>query len=353
LKSDGDFFSVETPAAGQFAALASIPIGSQLRVSGICLLEADEGGHIVGVQIMPLDAASIRILQRPGWWTPRRLFIALGILLTMLLAGTVWVVTILRKNSLLNLSIAEKIKAQDGLQKAHDELETRVQERTRDWKVEMSARKKAEIILSERTRLAQELHDTLLQGFTGIGLKMEAFCSNLPPELAASKEQMQKILKQSDEYLDEARRSIWQLRSPYLEVTRNFPEALKKASQRALEGTDIRLQFAAIGDSCGPNPVIEDNLLRICEEAVTNAVKHAGPSNIEVTLECNPTELRLRVRDNGRGFNPNSQNGSKNGHFGLVGLHERTKTIAGNLLLNSQPGKGTEVLVTVGRPSKS
>jgi signal transduction histidine kinase len=347
LKDDRYFFSVETPAVGQFAELATVPLGSTLQVSGICLLQADDGGHIVGVQIMPLDASSIRILQRPGWWTSRHLLVALGILLAVLLAGTIWVVTILRKNTLLNLSITERIQAQDELQKAHDELETRVRERTREWKVEMSARKKTEIILSERTRLAQELHDTLLQGFTGIGLKMEAFCNHLPPDLVASKQQMQKILKQSDEYLDEARRSIWQLRSASLEVNGNFPEALRKASQRALEGTDIRLQFAAIGDYFEPGQVVEDNLLRICEEALTNAVKHADPSEIEVTLECNPQELRLRIRDNGCGFDPDKPNGSKNGHFGIVGLHERTKTIAGNLLLNSRPGQGTEVLVTI------
>ncbi len=231
FKSDGNFFSVETPAAGQFAGLAAIPIGSTLRVSGICLLDADEGGHIVGVRVVPLSAASIQVLQRPGWWSPERLLVAVAILLAILLAGTVWGVTILRKNALLNLSIAEKIKAQNQLQEANDELETRVQERTRKWKVEMSARKRAEIILSERTRLAQELHDTLLQGFTGIGLKMEAFCNNLPQDLVASKAQMQKILKQSDEYLDEARRSIWQLRSSSVETAGNFPEALRKVTQ--------------------------------------------------------------------------------------------------------------------------
>lgn len=354
LKSDRNFFFVETPVAGQFAGLASIPIGSTLRVSGICLLEADDGGHIVGVQIVPLSAASIQVLQQAGWWTPKRLLVALGILLAILLAGAVWGITIVRKNTLLNLSVAEKIKAQEALQKANDQLETRVEERTREWKVELSARKKAEIILSERTRLAQELHDTLLQGFTGIGLKMEAFCNNLPADLVASKDQMQKILKQSDEYLDEARRSIWQLRSPSAETTGNFPEALRKVSKRALEGTDIRLQFSTIGDCSDPDEVIEDNLLRICEEAVTNAVKHAAPSDIEVTLECNSnsTELRLRIRDNGCGFDPENLNGSKNGHFGLVGLQERTKAIAGNLLLNSSPGKGTEVLVAVRRPSQ-
>jgi signal transduction histidine kinase len=353
LKSDRYFFSVETPVAGQFAGLTSIPLGSTLQVSGICLLEADEGGHIVGVQIVPLNASNLHILQRPDWWTPRRLLVALGVLLAILLAGTIWAVTILRKNALLNLSIAEKIKVQDELQKAHDQLETRVQERTREWKVEMSARKKTEIILSERTRLAQELHDTLLQGFTGIGLKMEAFCNNLPSHLVTSKEQIQKILKQSDEYLDEARRSIWQLRSSSLEATGNFPEALRKVSERALEGTDIRLQFMTIGDCCEPSHAVEDNLLRICEEAVTNAVEHGAPTEIEVTLERNSTELRLRVRDNGCGFDPNKPNGSKNGHFGLIGLHERAKIITGNLSLNSSPGKGTEVLVTIYWPPQS
>src|SRR5262249_26501581 len=192
----------------------------------------------------------VAILERPGWWTSQRLFIALGILLAILLAGTLWTVTILRKNALLKTSIAEKIRAQNELQKAHDELETRVEERTREWKVEMSARKKTEIILSERTRLAQELHDTLLQGFTGIGLKMEALCKNLPPELMVPKQQMQNVLKQSDEYIDEARRAIWQLRSSSLETARHFSEALRKVSQRALEGTGIRLQFATNGDRC-------------------------------------------------------------------------------------------------------
>ena len=353
LKSDRYFFCIETPAAGQFAGVASIPIGSTLQVSGVCLLEADEKGHIRSVQIMPSDASSIQILQRPGWWTPRRLLIVLGILLAMLLAGTVWVATILRKNALLKMSIAEKIKAQDELQKANDLLETRVQERTRELKVEISARKQAEIILSERTRLAQELHDTLLQGFTGIGLKMEAFCNNLPSSLDISKQQMQKILKQSDEYLDEARRSIWQLRSPSLEVTENFPEALRKVSARAIEGTDIQLRFATVGDCWEPSQLVEDNFLRICEEAITNAVKHADPSEIEVTLECSAAELRLRIRDNGCGFDPNSLNGSKNGHFGLIGIRERTESMGGNLLLNSWLGKGTEVLVTVHWPTDS
>ena len=357
LKNDRYFFTVETPSIGPFATLASIPIGSTLQVSGICLLRAGDEGKIETIQVVPIDAASIHILQKPSWWTPRRLLIALGILLVVSLAGIAWMLMIHQKNSALKLSIAEKIKAQEELQKAHDQLETRVEERTNEWKFEMSARKEAEIqykaILSERTRLAQELHDTLLQGFTGVGLKLDAVTSSLPPSLAATKEQIQKILKQSDEYLSEARRSVWQLRSPSLQTSENFPEALKKVSERALQSTRISLRFTTYGTESRLEQGIEDNFLRICEEAVTNAVKHANPSEVEVALEYLPKELRLRIRDNGYGFDPNGPASTKDGHFGLLGIRERTKRLAGNLSLNSRPGKGTEILVVVSTPSES
>jgi signal transduction histidine kinase len=285
------------------------------------------------------------------------LLAALGILLIVSLVGIAWTLMIHRKNAILKLSIAETIKAQEELQKAHDELETRVEERTREWKFETGARKEAEIqykaILSERTRLAQELHDTLLQGFTGVGLKLDAVTSNLPPSLAATKEQIQKILKQSDEYLSEARRAVWQLRSPSLQAPEDFSEALKKVSERALQGTSISLRFTTCGTESKLEPGIEDDFLRICEEAVTNAVRHANPTEVEVMLEYSANELRLRVRDNGRGFDPNGSDSAKDGHFGLIGIRERTKRLAGNLSLNSQPGQGTEILVIVSSPPKS
>jgi len=256
-----------------------------------------------------------------------------------------------RKNSALKLSIAEKIEAQEELQKAHDQLESRVEERTKEWKFEMSARQEAEVqfnaIVAERTRLAQELHDTLLQGFTGIGLKLDALTTGLPASLAPTKGQLQKILEQSDEYLVEARRAVWELRSPSLEKHRDFAEALKKVSQRALQGTNIQLHLTTNGAAFKPAQGIEDNFLRICEEAVTNAVKHPCPRQVEVNLEYTPQELRLRIRDNGCGFDPRGPNGTKEGHFGLVGIQERAKSVGGNASLHSEPGQGTEILVTV------
>ncbi len=176
LQCSNYLVSVTAPASKKFAGLAGIPIGSTLEVSGLCLLQVKGTPNTVqrvnleAVQILLPDMASIRILQRPSWWTAQRLLTGLGILLAISIVGALWILMILRKNSELKSSIAEKIKAQDELQKAHYQLESRVEERTKELKFQMGARKEAEVrfdaIVAERTRIAQELHDTLLQGLT-------------------------------------------------------------------------------------------------------------------------------------------------------------------------------------------
>jgi len=357
LQCSNYLVSVTAPATKTFAGLAGIPIGSTLEVSGLCLLQVKgtfnivQGVNLEAVQLLLPDIASIRILKRPSWWTPQRLLMGLGIVLGVSLVGGIWTLMILRKNSALTLSVAEKIKAQGELQTAHDMLESRDEERTRELKFEMSAREEAEVrvkaISDERTRIAQELHDTLLQGFTSVGLKLDTLITGLPASLDTTKQQFEKILNQSDEYLVEARRAVWELRSPSLDKIGDFPNALKKVSEQALQGTSIQLHFATSGTATKPAPAVEDNLLRICEEAVVNAVKHAYPTLVEIDLNFSPAELRLRIRDDGCGFNPNGPDASKNGHFGLVGIRERVKSIAGNLSLKSQPGRSTEIMVTV------
>ena len=122
---------------------------------------------------------------------------------------------------------------------------------------------------------------------------------------------------------------------------------MQKVSKRAVQGTRIQLLFTNEGTARKLTEAIEDNLLRICEEAVTNAVKHARPTQVEVNLEYMPEELRLRIRDDGCGFDQQGLDHIKNGHLGLVGIRERTKTLGGKLSLRSQPGMGTEVLVSV------
>jgi len=146
----------------------------------------------------------------------------------------------------------------------------------------------------------------------------------------------------------EARRSVWKLRSTALESSNNFQDALAKVSERALANSGIQLSFSRQGKERKLQNVVEENLLRICEESVANAAKHAGPTRVEVTLEFNRADVQLRIRDDGSGFDASS---SKEGHFGLVGMRERVKSMNGRFSLKSQPGAGTEIAVTI--PTKS
>jgi signal transduction histidine kinase len=337
LQNGTYFFSAKAPATRQFAGLASIPLGSTLEVSGICVLQPDEHGKMETAQVLLPATSNIRILKRPGWWTPRRLLIGLGSVLAVSLVGMAFTLTILRKNS--------------ALKSAHDLLESRVEERTKELKFEMDARNEAEVqmkaTIAERRRIAQELHDTLLQGFTGIGLRLDTLASNLPPALSTTKEQLQKMLDQSDEYLSEARRAVWELRSPSLEKVGDFSKALEKVSKRALADTAIPLALSVQGAERKLKSTLEDNLARICEEAVANAVKHARPTRVEVTLQFDPESVRLRIRDNGCGFALETLEASKHGHFGLLGMMERVKAQSGTLSIDSAPGKGTTLLVTI------
>jgi signal transduction histidine kinase len=318
LQNGAYFFSVQAPGTRQFAQLASIPIGSTLEVAGICMLQPDEQGKMESARLLLLDPASIRILQRPNWWTPERTRLWFGIFVAVSLLGA------------------------GALYGLH---------RIRLARISARMNLLVEIQSKERKRIAQELHDTLLQGFTGIGLKLDAVTHGLPPSLTATKEQLQNLLEQSDEYLVETRRAVWKLRSPSLEELNDLSEALKKVSGRAIQGNGIRLSFRTSGAARKLPEAVEDNLLRICEEGVANAARHARPTKVEVVLEYTSNELRLRVRDDGCGFDPPALASAKDGHFGLVGIRDRAKSMGGSLSLTSHPGQGTELDVTVPLPA--
>src|SRR5262245_6722732 len=199
----------------------------------------------------------------------------------------------------------------------------------------------------ERKRIAQELHDTLLQGFTGIALKLDALTTSLPPALSKTKQQLLQALEQMDHYLGETRRSIWNLRSPTLQSTPDLSKALVEACERALAGSAITLNFSMQGVLRKIDDVLEHHLLRICEEALANVVKHAQATRVEVGLDFTAQEVQLQIRDDGRGFEPKSWGGAKRDHFGLLGIKERVASLCGVLSVDSAPGIGTRLLVTI------
>jgi len=199
----------------------------------------------------------------------------------------------------------------------------------------------------ERKRIAQELHDTLLQGFTAIALKLDALTTSLPPALSETKQQLLQALEQMDHYLGETRRSIWNLRSPTLQSTENLCEALREASERTLASTAITLIFSVQGAPRKIDNVLEHHLLRVCEEALANVVKHADATRVEVVLDFTSKEVQLQILDNGCGFEPASREVSKRGHFGLLGIKERVASVFGILSIDSAPGGGARLLVTI------
>jgi len=361
LQSSNFMFTAEGPATGDNSGLAALPLGSTLELTGICMLRIKQGGTLesgdVGtmesLQLLLPSVGGVRLLKKPSWLTPGRLLLGLALLSVVLLLAISWIVTVSRKNVSLKTLVGDKMKAQEELQKAHDLLDERVRERTAQLKFEMDARKEAEIrfkaTLAERTRLAQELHDTLEQSLTGIGLQLDtaaklteqrAIGANRPLEMARN------LMSRSQL---ELRRSIWDLRSRELEQF-DFPDALQASAREILEEAQVGMDFAILGEPRRLSEIVEENLLRIGREAITNVVKHAGATTVTLRLDYSRNGMAIRIVDDGRGFSPEHCPGSSEGHFGLTGMRERAKRIGGELRLHSGPGKGTTIEVYIPIP---
>jgi len=350
LQNSNLVFSAEVAPGDGFAGLEDIPIGSTLDVSGICLLQLGEEGRAEAFQMLVPGANHVRIRHKPDWWTPKRLLTGLAVLFTIFLVAMIWSVMILRKNSALRASIAEKAIAQQELQKAHDLLEWRVEERTKQLKFEMTARKEAEVqfkaTLQERTRLAQELHDTLEQSLTGIGLQLDTAGRLSGKEQGRSTHHLELARSLMTQSQLELRRSIWDLRSRELEQF-DLCSALTASGRQMFDGTGIQFSVTTEGPVRPLSEVVEENLLRIGQEALTNVIKHSGAKTVTIELKFSSQSVIFRIKDDGKGFTPGNSVGSNEGHFGLVGMEERTKRLDGKLSIESTPGAGTCVQVEI------
>jgi signal transduction histidine kinase/ligand-binding sensor domain-containing protein len=207
-------------------------------------------------------------------------------------------------------------------------------------------RQRFALVLEERGRLAREIHDTLAQGFVGISSQLDAVALTLNGHVDMARKHLELARKMVRHSLTEARRSVMDLRASALEG-HDLPSALSEAAHQWTAGSPVQVHVDVEGDS-GPLPEeTEQHLLRIAQEAVTNAVKHARASQVNIHLEMANRKLSLRVADNGRGFEQDEAFSELGGHFGLLGMRERAERLGGELRLHSEPGHGTEVAVTV------
>jgi ligand-binding sensor domain-containing protein/signal transduction histidine kinase len=209
-------------------------------------------------------------------------------------------------------------------------------------------RRQMRAVLAERTRIARELHDTLMQGFSGVTMEMQALSARIPasPERGT----LDEIIRDAGVCLREARHSLMGLRTPRSEHS-SLATDIAQAARQMADPRDIRLKLRLNETPRSLAPDVQYNLLRIAQEAVSNAVRHSRAASIEVALDCTPRELSLSVKDDGVGLATPDGRSEHAGHFGIVGMRERASDIGARFELASQPGQGTTVSVVLPRPA--
>ena len=205
--------------------------------------------------------------------------------------------------------------------------------------------------VSERTRIARELHDTLLQSFQGVLLKFSAVTYQLPDRPEEARQTLEKVIDQARQAVIEGRDAVQGLRSSTV-ATNDLARAISTFGEELAAGhsgqnrPEFRVQVE--GTSRDLAPLVWDEVHRIASEAVRNAFRHAEAERIEVDVHYDKRRLRLRVRDDGKGIDPRVLvEGGLPGHHGLPGLHERAGLVGGKLAIWSEVDSGTEIELSI------
>jgi PAS domain S-box-containing protein len=211
----------------------------------------------------------------------------------------------------------------------------------------LSAESRESAVIEERNRMARDIHDTLAQGFTGVIMQLEAAKgATVQGNLAEAANRIERANDLARSSLGEARRSVRALRPRSLRAGKLFL-ALDDLLKRMAEGTNLNAEFQAEGDEGSIPPDYEEGLLRITQEALTNAVKHANARNFKATLRIGADKIQLLLVDDGRGFDPQKEHDG----FGLIGMKERVDRMGGEFMIRTKQSVGTEILVVLKQQS--
>ncbi len=330
LQRDGVTFVAAWLPGGAAGSLRLLVPGSRVRLTAICLNRRLES-RWPAFELRPIDPlvasrdaafrllvgspGELTVLRAPSWWTPGRIWTLAGVVVALALAVLGW-----------NVSLHRQVAAQTEI------IRTQV------------AR---EAVHEDRTRIARELHDTLEQELTGIAVQLDAASDRLadsPATAATALDAARALLRHTR---TEARRSVWDLRAALLEEG-DLGTALQAVAAQLPGGPEIRVTVEGTARRL-PAPV-ENNLLRIGTEAMTNAVKHASARLVAVRLGFAADAVILEVRDDGCGFDASRSTELAAGHFGWLGIRERAERLGAQLTIDSRPGAGTRVNVRVPVP---
>jgi len=218
--------------------------------------------------------------------------------------------------------------------------------------VDITDRKRAEELdarVNERTRIARELHDTLLQSFHGLLLRFQTASSLLPSRPEEARDMLEKAIDAASQAIIEGRDAVQALRSSTAEIN-DLAAAIKRFGEEftARQSGSPAFRVDVEGKPRSLRPARQEEVHRIAAEALGNAFRHAQARNIEVEIRYEERQFRLRIRDDGKGIDPEVLSaGRREGHFGLHGMKERAQIADGKLEIWSRDGSGTEIDLTI------
>lgn len=293
-----------------------------VRVTGVCSVEMGDWESFAayrkptGFSLLVQNSDAIELLRSAPWWNLTRVVWLLGAV-AALLCGVVAVVWWITKSRLRETT------------------------RTRD-----AAQAQFVAILTERTRIAREIHDTLAQGFAGISVQLEVLSDRMHDASGSLRRHLDLARDLVRSSLDEARRSVWNLRAQALEEA-SLQEALRRLGKQLTDGSNTGFELSVEGPSRALPIDVENNLLRIGQEAITNAVRHARATKIYLSLSYLADRVCLIVIDDGKGFDPNSVGPSARGGFGLPGIRERADAMHASLDIVPEKAGGSRLELSV------
>jgi signal transduction histidine kinase len=314
LEAEDTLFHARLPRS----ALA-VRNGSVVRLRGICRVQEFAfapntfSAEPRAMELLLRSPADIAVESAPAWWTTRRLGIAVGVLLAVSLVTLGWIALLRR--------------------------------RVADQAAVICAKVQREAALEERHRLAREMHDTLAQSFSGLAFQLDAVAGRLPAEADQARSALDTARQIARHGQEGFRRSLMNLRAQELERG-SLTEALPEIARQITAGTGIELRCQMSAATGRLPEAVETNLLRIGQECIANAVRHARPTTIELALEPFAGAVRLRISDDGVGFDPRQLDADGNGHFGWCSIRERAEQIGATVNLESSRDHGTAVTVT-------
>jgi signal transduction histidine kinase len=313
LQQDSGVFEAMLEPREMGASLASLRVNSELRITGICLVR---NGGLWSIpqsfRVLLRTPQDITVLKKASWWNPRNALWLLAIMAAVLFLVLTGMIVLGRRVREQMLVIRQKL--QHGA------------------------------VLEERNRIARELHDTLEQELAAITIQLDLAVDRFRQAPQVALRALDAARSMSRHSMIEARRSVWDLRCDLLE-NGDLPSALDRIVRSLATEGNAEIHVDVRGTPRRLPGPIEMNLLRIGQEAVSNAAKHGQASRIQIELHYGPESVILRVGDDGRGFNPDLA--SAVGHFGMLDLRERAESLGSQLQIDSAPGQGTQIAIEV------